>query len=334
MNGWPSVQRCFAGKKSALTIGPQRWYICFGFVNRSSITRGADLSTVTLSALLAVFLSASAHPHPQEVKTQGSVAGDLSASGDSLQALLETAVIAGNASKWNRAVELLERASEIAPERVDVLRALFLAEVHAGLLQDTRLTVRKMVERAGLNDEPVLQFVLSALIQAGQWEEAEPYALRIHEAHPDNGRASLELGIVAYNLNNLEEANKQIVAALRTNSHDSGALFYLGLIQRAEGDSDAAIKSLRDSLLGNSRNSQAFSELGTLYLEKGDLPNACKALETAVGIAPGEPWLRYQLSLVYSRMGLRGKSAEEIALYRKYKSQDGLGSGTTRSASK
>jgi len=110
-----------------------------------------------------------------------------------------------------------------------------------------------------------------------------------------------------------------VEVCLRQNAADPGALYYLGMIQKMEGDVSAAIQSLAKSVANNPKNADAQSALGALSLQAGDLTRAVPALEQAVLLAPDEAQNHYQLALAYSRSGVTDKAKVQLELYQQMK---------------
>ena len=162
-----------------------------------------------------------------------------------------------------------------------------------------------------------------ALFGAKKWEEAKPYAEQVLAAHPDDREMHLMLVDVALNdEHNLAAARKHVDICLKQNPADPGALYYLGMIQKMEGDVNSAILSLAKSVTGNPKNADAQSALGGLSLQAGDLARAVPALEQAVLLAPQEAQNHYQLALAYSRSGAADKAKVQLELYQQMKAKE------------
>jgi Flp pilus assembly protein TadD len=109
---------------------------------------------------------------------------------------------------------------------------------------------------------------------------------------------------------------------LKRNPEDPGALYYLGMIQKMEGDLNSAIGSLSKSVTGNPGNADAQGALGALYLQTGNVQGAIQSLEKAVLLAPEESHNHYQLALAYSRSNAPDKAKAQLETYEQMKAKE------------
>jgi Flp pilus assembly protein TadD len=240
----------------------------------------------------------------------------LERSPDFLDALVEAGRLAGLDSDWKQAAELLEYASQLAPQRVDILQGLVTAQLDSHRSAGALRTSRKLM---ALQPDDLRSFYFLALAQAGnqQWPEAKSSAEKVLQTHPEDREMNLTLAAAAYNMNDLAEARKRLEVCLGQNRSDAGALYFLGLIQKTEGDSASAIQTLSNSVAIDPKNAEAQSALGGLYLQQGDLLHARDALEQAVRVWPEGADNHYKLALVYTRSGLPDKAKQQLEIYKK-----------------
>ncbi len=237
-----------------------------------------------------------------------------------LDALVEAGRLAGKDLDWNQAADLLARALQLAPQRVDILQGLAAAQLYGNRLANALDTAKKL--QALRPDDPSTAYFMSmALVGNRQWNSARPFAEKVRAARPEDRDANLASAVIAYNLNNFDEAKKGIEFCLRQNGLDAVALFYLGLMQKTEGDAPGAIKTLTKSVAGNPKNADAQGMLGELYLQAGDLTHAREALEEAARLSPGEARNHYQLALLYRRSGLAEKAQEQVEIYQRLRAK-------------
>ncbi|MEZ5399387.1 MAG: tetratricopeptide repeat protein [Bryobacteraceae bacterium] len=140
-------------------------------------------------------------------------------------------------------------------------------------------------------------------------------ALRnLEEAEPGSARVALAEGLALRKQGRTEEALAAFENAARRGAPDAHLL--LGILRKEGGDYAAAERELRAATRQNPRNGQAFLELGKLLFSRGDLPGARLRLETAEGLMPEASTVHYQLGLLYRRLGLTGKAAEQLSRVR------------------
>jgi len=241
-------------------------------------------------------------------------------------AFVDGLVAAGNVasqqSDWGASGEAFSRANEVAPDRPDILYGLVSAELYGNQAEAALKNAQKL--HSLVPDDPRSTYLLAlALFGARQWEEAKPFADQVLAAHPDDREMHLLLVDVALNKDhNLPVARKHVDICLKQNPADPGALYYLGMIQKMEGDVNAAVLSLSKSVAGNPKNADAQGALGALSLQTGDLTRAVPALEQAVLLAPEQAQNHYQLALAYSRSGAPDKAKTQLGLYQQMKEKE------------
>ncbi|HEY6269360.1 MAG TPA: tetratricopeptide repeat protein [Candidatus Acidoferrum sp.] len=241
---------------------------------------------------------------------------------ESVEALIAAGNVASQQLDWGASGEAFSRANELAPDRPDILYGLVSAQLHADQTDSALKNAQKL--HALVPDDLRCTYLLAlALFGAKKWEEAKPYADQVLAAHPDDREMHLMLVDVALNdEHNLANARKHVDICLKQNPGDPGALYYLGMIQKMEGDVNAAIQSLAKSVTSNPKNADAQSALGALSLQAGDLTRAVPALEQAVLLAPEEAQNHYQLALAYSRAGAADKAKAQLELYQQMKAKE------------
>ena len=196
------------------------------------------------------------------------------------------------------------------------------AQLHADQTENALKNAQKL--HALVPDDLRSTYLLAlALFGAKKWEEAKPYAEQVLAAHPDDREMHLMLVDVALNdEHNLANARKHVDICLKQNPGDPGALYYLGMIQKMEGDVNGAIQSLAKSVASNPKNADAQGALGALSLQAGELTRAVPALEQAVLLAPEQAQNHYQLALAYSRSGVPDKAKAQLELYEQMKAKE------------
>jgi cellulose synthase operon protein C len=241
---------------------------------------------------------------------------------ESVDALVAAGNVASQQSDWAASSEAFSRANSLAPDRPDILYGLVSAELYSNLTDGALKNAQKL--HSLVPDDLRSTYLLAlALFGAKKWEEAKPYAEQVLAAHPDDREMHLMLVDVALNdEHNLAAARKHVDICLKQNAGDPGALYYLGMIQKMEGDVSAAIQSLAKSVTGNPKNADAQGALGALSLQAGDLTRAVPALEQAALLAPEEAQNHYQLALAYSRSGAADKAKVQLELYQQMKAKE------------
>jgi tetratricopeptide (TPR) repeat protein len=241
---------------------------------------------------------------------------------ESVDALVAAGNVARQQSDWGASSEAFSRANGLAPNRPDILYGLVSAQLYGNQVEGALQNAQKLHSLVP-EDLRSTYLLALALFGAKKWEEAKAYAEQVLAAHPDDREMHLMLVDVALNdEHNLAAAQKHVDICVKQNPADPGALYYLGMIQKMEGDVSSAIQSLTKSVASNPKNAEAQSALGALSLQAGDLTRAVPALEQAVLLAPEEAQNHYQLALAYSRSGATDKAKTQLQLYQQMKEKE------------
>jgi tetratricopeptide (TPR) repeat protein len=241
---------------------------------------------------------------------------------ESLDALVAAGQVAKQQSDWAAAAEAFSLAAKLAPDRPDILYGLASAQLYDNQAASALKTAEELHSLAPRDLRSTYLLAL-ALFGVKKWEEAKPFAGQVLTVHPEDREMNLVLADIAFNdEHNLPVARKHVDVCLKSNPEDPGALYYLGMIQKMEGDVSGAIRSLSESVRGNSRNANAQGALGALYLQAGDLPGAMRSLEQAVLLAPEESQNHYQLALAYSRAKAPDKAKAQLEIYQQIKAKE------------
>ena len=255
-------------------------------------------------------------------EAQNTLEGVLERTPDSLDALVAAGQVAKQQLDWAAAGEAFSLAAKLAPERPDILYGLASAQLYDNQTASALKTAQKLHSLAP-EDLRSAYLLALALFGVKQREEAKPYAEQVLTAHPDDREMNLILADIAFNdEHNLPVARKHVDICLKPNPEDPGALYYLGMIQKMQGDVMGAIRSLSKSVSGNPKNADAQGALGALYLQAGDVPGAMRSLEQAVLLAPEESQNHYQLALAYSRSNAPDKAKAQLEIYQKMKAKE------------
>lgn len=238
---------------------------------------------------------------------------------DSLDALMAAGQVAAQQSDWPASAEAYSIAAKLAPERPDILYGLVSAQLRGDDSKEALKNAQKLHSLVA-DDLRSVYLLALALFGARNWEEAKPYAEQVLKTHPEDREMNLVLADIAFNReHNLPVARERVNACLKQDPKDPGALYYLGMIQKMEGDVAGAAQSLASSVAVNPKNADAQGALGALYLQAGDLPGAVRAFEQAVQLAPDEAQNHYQLAVAYRRSGAQDKAKAQLDIYDKIK---------------
>jgi tetratricopeptide (TPR) repeat protein len=241
---------------------------------------------------------------------------------ESLDALVAAGQVAKQQLDWAASAEAFSLAAKLAPEQPDILYGLASAQLYGNQPASALKTAQKLHSLVP-DDLHSIYLLALALFGVKNWEEAKPYAEQVLSAHPDDREMNLILADIAFNdEHNLLAARKHAEICLKQNPEDPGALYYLGVIRKMEGDVSGAIQSLSKSVAGSPKNADAQGALGALYLQVSDVARAVPALEQAVLLAPEEAQNHYQLALAYARSGAPDRAKAQLEIYQQMKAKE------------
>lgn len=240
---------------------------------------------------------------------------------DSIEALVAAGQVASQQLNWSAAEEAFSRAASLAPERTDILYGLVSAELR-GYQTEHALKNAERLHLLTPNDPRSAYWLALAYFGAHKWEDARQQAQKVLDVHPEDREMHLILADTALNdEHDVQAARKHLEICLRQNPNDPGALYYMGMAQKMDGDVNGAIQSLAKSVAANPENADAQSALGSLSLQTGDVPGAVHALQQAVRLAPDEARNHYELALGYSRLGAADEARAQLDLYAQLKTK-------------
>lgn len=93
------------------------------------------------------------------------------------------------------------------------------------------------------------------------------------------------------------------------------ALYYLALVERREGHFDAEIADLQNVVQQYPQSRDARRELGISYYQQHWYEEALRQFQALQAIDPDDVAAHYNLSILYRRMGMKEKAAQEAAKF-------------------
>jgi tetratricopeptide (TPR) repeat protein len=103
--------------------------------------------------------------------------------------------------------------------------------------------------------------------------------------------------------------------ALQLSPGNARALYYLALVERNQGHLDSAITDLRSVAAQYPESRDAHRELGYSYYQEHQYALARDQYIMLQKIDPDDLAAHYNLAILYRRLGMKQKSAEEAALF-------------------
>ena len=183
------------------------------------------------------------------------------------------------------ALAALQRAVELAPDRVAIQFDLAVAKLRSGNAADARSRLWRITTKAPDFIEAPLTLALLSY-EEGQSEEVlrllSPVALRA----PSRGDVQYVLGIAYRQLERLASAQKSLERALEL-GHDVPAVrYHLAAVLHPVGELDNAKHHLRQAIAQDPSFSDAYLALGRVEVDLGHLDEALTAMSAASRLSP------------------------------------------------
>ena len=163
--------------------------------------------------------------------------------------------------------------------------------------------------------------------QAGKLQQAELVCQQILQIHPQHANALHLLGVIAYQVENLETAIDLIKQAIKGDPNQSSYFFSLGLVLKKQSKLGEAVNAYYKVLEIDPKNADAYNNLGNILGSSGQLEEAIDFYRKALEINPNYIRTYNNLSIALQR---QGKLAEAIDMYYQVLEIDSTDVGTCR----
>ncbi len=154
-----------------------------------------------------------------------------------------------------------------------------------------------------------------ALLDAQQYAGSVNAFSKVAAMRPDYADAYTNIAIADIQWEKYDEALPSLAKSLAIAPENARALYYLALVERNEGDVDGAIDHLKRVAAQFPRSRDAHRELGFSYYQQHKYDMARAEYETVQAIDPDDLAAHYNLSILYRRLGLKDKAAEQAGYF-------------------
>ena len=211
------------------------------------------------------------------------------------------------------AINSLEEAARLEPGKAERLNTLAQAYEKAGVGDPVRI---ERLYREALRIQPALSDVrlnLGRFLQStGRVEAARSEYRRVADDESWNALAYYNLGTLALQEGNMDEAERWLRVSMRLDPLDGGTLSNLGLVHLQRGDIAEARNVLETAVERAPEHPEALENLGSLYLNLEAEEEAARYLERAADVLPSSADVQAKLALAYFRLD-RFAAAEQRA---------------------
>jgi tetratricopeptide (TPR) repeat protein len=154
-----------------------------------------------------------------------------------------------------------------------------------------------------------------AYLDQFQYSDAEAAFSHVVQLRPDYAEGYINLALNDIQWEKYTQARPWLEKALALSAGNARALYYLGLVERRAGNGDAEVADFQKVVEQYPMSIDARRELGISYYQGHRYAEARAQFEALQGIEPDDLAAHYNLAVIYRRMGLKEKAAEQAALF-------------------
>ena len=212
---------------------------------------------------------------------------------------------------YEHARQQFEILHDAQPDRLGVVILLGDCDVRAGK-SDAALTLLEPVESKYAQNMDFEYVLGSALINTkGRRRDGVARIERVAKTGSDPS-AYMLAGATLLDLNEYEQARKDLEEALRLNPRLPGLYTLVGTARDKTGDVKAAEPAFREALKANPDDFEANLYLGAILYKRREIEEAKGYLDRALGLKPTDSMARYEAAMLKSTSGDYETAAREL----------------------
>ena len=148
-----------------------------------------------------------------------------------------------------------------------------------------------------------------------QYAEALRTFQEVVKLRPDYADGYINVAVTNIEWEKYDDARGSLEKALQLSPGNARALYYLGLVERRDGNCDAEIADLRAVVEKFPLSRDARRELGISYYQQHRYKEAREQFEALQAIEPDDLAAHYNLAVLYRRMGMKKEAAAQAAAF-------------------
>jgi Flp pilus assembly protein TadD len=138
---------------------------------------------------------------------------------------------------------------------------------------------------------------------------------QVIKLRPDYADGHINIGLTYIEWEKYSAARSGLEQALALSPNNARALYYLALVERREGHFDEEVADLQRVVIQYPQARDPRRELGIAYYQRHSYEEAVEQFEALQKIDPDDLAAHYNLAVLYRRMGMKDKAAEQAALF-------------------
>jgi len=209
--------------------------------------------------------------------------------------LNDAGVVIAAAGNRERAQELLQEASRLAPQDPTITYNLARLLYKSGQVDEAFSKLQQ-----SLNGQPQFveaQVFLASIYAAKQdFYTAEEVLRKILEENPNRADALIVQGVIHTQHGKIDDAIQSFEHARNSDPNNSIALYNLGVIYQQQNDMAKAEQFYRQAIEKDPELAEAYNNLGTILAQQGKADESFEAFHRAAELKPDDPVLTGNLS--------------------------------------
>ncbi|HZS54166.1 MAG TPA: tetratricopeptide repeat protein [Bryobacteraceae bacterium] len=133
--------------------------------------------------------------------------------------------------------------------------------------------------------------------------------------HPDYADGWINIALTNLEWEKYSDAREPLEKALQLSPGNARALYYMGLVERRSGNADAEVADFEQVVAQYPDARDARRELGISYYQTHRYDEARTQFEALQRIDPDDLAAHYNLAVIYRRLGMKDKAAQQAALF-------------------
>lgn len=148
-----------------------------------------------------------------------------------------------------------------------------------------------------------------------QYADALDAFQHVVNLRPKYADSYTNVGLTYIKWERYSEARPGLEKALALSPGNARALYYLALVERREGHDTAELADLEKVIAQYPQSRDTRRELGVYYYQHHEYTHARQEFEALQDIDPDSLAAHYNLAVIYGRLGMKDKAAEQAALF-------------------